>query len=128
MLEEYKNNIIEEIDYLIENAEIKLTFKETTDRLEKIKKLIALNDLHKEVEKIFYYYLKNSYDREEWRKAIEDNDILKIIYLTKYIQEQEEFFKRNINNLDNVLFIFKRVLEDIKDEEREVQQENEEEK
>lgn len=125
MLEEYKNNIIEEIDYLIENSEV-LKFSEQRDILEKIKKLIGLNELQKEVEKIFYYYLKNSYDMEEWRKAIEENDILSIIYLTKYIECQEEFFKRNINNLDNVLFVFKRVLEDIKDEEREEQQENEE--
>lgn len=120
MLDEYKYEIIDEINYLQENVE-QITFREVTDILEKIKKLIGLNDLHKEVEKIFYYYLRNSYDMEEWRKAIEENDILSIIYLTKYSKEQEEFFKRNINNLDNVLFVFKRVLEDIKDEEREEQ-------
>lgn len=125
MLEEYKNNIIEEINYLQENLE-QITFKEIDNILEKIKKLIELNDLQKEVEKLFRYYIKGAYDKEKWRKAIEDKDILKIIYLTKYYEEQEEFFKRNINNLENVLFVFKRVLEDIKDEEREEKQENEE--
>ena len=124
MLEEYKNDIIEEINYLQENLE-QITFKEIDNILEKIKKLIELNDLQKEIEKIFHYYIKNAYDKEEWRKAIEENNILKIIYLSKYYVDQEVFFKRNINNLDNVLFVFKRVLEDIKDEEREEQQENE---
>lgn len=125
MLEEYKNKIIKNINYLQENVGT-VTIEEATDILEKIKKLIELNELQKEVEKIFYYNIKNSYDKEEWRKAIEENNILKIIYLTKYMEEQEGFFKRNINNLENVLFVFKRVLEDIKDEEREEQQENEE--
>lgn len=124
MLEEYKNKIIKNINYLQENVGT-VTIEEATDILEKIKKLIELNELQKEVEKIFYYNIKNSYNNEEWRKAIEDNDTLKIIYLTKYYKEQEEFFNRNINNLENVLFVFKRVLEDIKDEEREEQQENE---
>ena len=124
MLEEYKNNIIEEINCLQENLEV-TPYKEIYNILEKIKKLIELNDLQKDVEKIFYYYIKNAYDNEEWRKAIEENNILKIIYLSKYYVDQEAFFKRNIDNLENVLFVFKRVLEDIKDEEREEQQENE---
>lgn len=125
MLEEYKNNIIEEINYLQENLE-QITFKEIDNILEKIKKLIYLNELQKETKKIFYFNIKNSYNKEEWRKAIEDNDIITIIYLTKYMEEEEKFFKRNINNLENLLFVFKRVLEDIKDEEREEPQENEE--
>lgn len=120
MLEEYKNDIIEEVNYLQENLG-QITFKEIDNILEKIKKIIELNELQKDVKKIFYYYIKNAYDNEEWRKAIEDNNILKIIYLTKYNEEQEDFFKRNMNNLENVLFVFKRVLEDIKDEEKEEQ-------
>lgn len=124
MLEEYKNKLIKNINYLQEKVGT-ITLEEATNILEKIKKLINLNELQKEVKKIFYYNIKNSYDKEEWRKAIEENNILKIIYLTKYMEEQEEFFKRNINNLEKVLFVFKRVLEDIKDEEREEQQENE---
>lgn len=124
MLEEYKNDIIEEINYLQEKLE-QITFKEIDNILEKIKRLIELNELQKEVEKIFYYYIKNSYNKEDWRKAIEDNDIITIIYLTKYMEEQEKFFKSNMNNLENVLFVFKRVLEEIKDEEREEQEENE---
>lgn len=124
MLEEYKNNIIEEINYLQENLE-QITFKEIDNILEKIKKIIHLNELQKEVKKIFYFNIKYSYNIEAWRKAIENNDLIQIIYLTKYNEAQEEFFKRNINNLENVLFVLKRVLEDIKDEEREEQQENE---
>lgn len=125
MLEKYKNDIIEEINYLQENLE-QITFKEIDNILEKIKKLIHLNDLHKESENLFRFNIKYSYENETWRKAIEDNDLIQIIYLTKYNERQEEFFKRNINNLDNVLFVLKRVLEDIKNEEREEQQENEE--
>lgn len=124
MLEEYKNKIIKDINYLQKNSG-EITYEKANDILKEIKKLIELNDLQKEVENLFYYYIKTTYDKEQWRKAIEDNDILKIIYLTKYYKEQEEFFKRNINNLENVLFVFKKVLEDIKDEEREEQQENE---
>lgn len=127
MIEEYKNDIIEEINYLQENLE-QITLKEIDNILEKIKKLIHLNELQKEVKKLFYYNIKNSYDNEEWRKAIQENDIIKIIYLTKYCEIQEKFLRRNIDNLENVLFVFKRVLEDIKDEEREEQQENEEKK
>lgn len=125
MLEEYKTEIIDEINYLEENLEI-LPYKEIKAILEKIKKLIELNELQKDVTKIFYYYIKHSYNKEQWQKAIEANDIISLIYLTKYFEQQEEFFKRNMNNLENVLFVFKRVLEKIKDEEREEKQENEE--
>ena len=123
MLEEYKNDIIEEINYLQENLE-QITFKEIDNILEKIKKLIHLNELQKEVKKIFYYYIKTSYDKEDWRKAIHDNNILDIIYLTNNKRQQEEFFRRNMHNLANVLYVFERVLERIKKEEKEDEEEN----
>lgn len=122
MLEEYKKNIMNIISKLKNDIEEGVTTTYINEELDKIVKQVYLNDLEEEADNIFRYTIVNSYEKENWRKAIQDGKILDIIYLSRYTELKEKFFIQNIHNLDDVLYVLKRVLEQIEQEEKELEE------